>query len=348
MIKQVTQSPDLPALQACIDRVQADTTVKSLLVLSCADNPISPDQWNRLIEEQTLPIHGGLFPGLIDDGRVLRAGHLVIGLPWTPVPLTIPLSGDASANSEAILEHNMEAMEPVRSMLVFVDGLCSGLTPLIDALFNVYGLELNYFGGGAGSLCFEQPVEVGVRHGWTTLAGPFRVTEVDGTTIHSLDWRPAFDVYAEILRRFAGKDITRENFFEYAKAHPFGIKKFDAEVVVRDPIAPGNNGSLACVGEIPRNALVDILQGDADSLTEAAGQATRDSLARERPEAMFCFDCISRVLFLEEDFDRELRTVARPPVPLAGALTIGEIANSGHDYLEFYNKTCVVASLRSR
>ena len=56
-------------------------------------------------------------------------------------------------------------------------------------------------------------------------------------------------------------------------------------------------------------------------------------------------DCISRVLYLEEAFAQELSAVHEPDVPLIGALTLGEIANTGEDYLEFYNKTAVIAVL---
>jgi len=53
-------------------------------------------------------------------------------------------------------------------------------------------------------------------------------------------------------------------------------------------------------------------------------------------------DCISRVLFLDDSFPLELQAVHERQLPLIGALTIGEIANSGKDYLDFYNKTAVV------
>jgi hypothetical protein len=49
---------------------------------------------------------------------------------------------------------------------------------------------------------------------------------------------------------------------------------------------------------------------------------------------------------LEDRFGEEIEAVYRESTPLVGALTIGEIANSGRDYLEFYNKTSVVAVLR--
>jgi len=57
------------------------------------------------------------------------------------------------------------------------------------------------------------------------------------------------------------------------------------------------------------------------------------------------FDCISRALFLQDHFAQELAAVAQGQSPLFGALTIGEIANSGRSYLEFFNKTTVVARL---
>jgi hypothetical protein len=52
-------------------------------------------------------------------------------------------------------------------------------------------------------------------------------------------------------------------------------------------------------------------------------------------------DCISRSLFLGTDFQRELAAID-DGLPMVGALTLGEIANSGRDFLEFYNKTAVV------
>ncbi len=42
--------------------------------------------------------------------------------------------------------------------------------------------------------------------------------------------------------------------------------------------------------------------------------------------------------------DRELKVVAMG-LPMAGALTLEEIANTGDAYLKFYNKTSVVGIL---
>ncbi|NOR26155.1 MAG: hypothetical protein GQ542_17565 [Desulforhopalus sp.] len=56
-------------------------------------------------------------------------------------------------------------------------------------------------------------------------------------------------------------------------------------------------------------------------------------------------DCISRVLFLGDKLQEEIEAVQDASAPLIGAFTIGEIANSGKDFLEFYNKTCIVGVL---
>ncbi len=256
-------------------------------------------------------------------------------------------------------------------MFVFVDGLSTRIASLITDLFGVFGLDLNYVGGGAGSLSFVQKPclftnegliqdsavlglmdwesGIGVNHGWQRISGPFKVTESERNVIKSLDWQPAFDVYRGVVEEASGQTFTDDNFFDISKGYPFGIARMGTEKIVRDPISLADNGGLVCVGEVPENSHVDILVGDVSSLVSAAGTALEDAknrFAGEPSDRMVLFiDCISRVLYLEEAFAQELSAVHEPDVPLIGALTLGEIANTGEDYLEFYNKTAVIAVL---
>lgn len=121
-------------------------------------------------------------------------------------------------------------------------------------------------------------------------------------------------------------------------------------MVVRDPLMIVEK-KLVCVGRVPQESFVHVLHGSPESLLRAARKA-RDlastSFGEGAPATMLFIDCISRVLFLGEDFGKELEMVSMPGVPMVGALTIGEIANSGRDFLEFYNKTSVVALLASK
>jgi hypothetical protein len=256
-------------------------------------------------------------------------------------------------------------------MFVFVDGLATRIGALIDSLFNVFGLEINYVGGGAGSLTLQQKPclfsnkgllqdsallalfnsssGIGVSHGWHSIHGPLKVTEVERNVIKTLDWRPAFDVYRQVLADENGVEITQENFFDVAKAFPFGINRLGSEKIIRDPISVTENGDLVCVGEIPDGSFVDVMTGDTKSLVQAAAAALKQGKssckAQSANATTFFIDCISRVLFLEDEFKQELDAVYDETMPLVGALTLGEIANSGDGYLEFYNKTAVIAVL---
>ncbi len=280
---------------------------------------------------------------------------------------------DDSTNFDELLEHTFEAsFLQNKTMFVFVDGLSKYISSLIESMLNCYGLLPNYIGGGAGSIFGEKPCiisekgllkdaavfavadiksGIGVAHGWEPVAGPLKVTEADHNTIISLNWHPAFDVYREIVEELSGEFFSNTDFFRLAKEFPFGIAKMAKEMVVRDPIAVDGNG-LVCVGEVPLNSLVYILKGNKDSLIAGA------VYARELAESIYqqvvddknkkpitlIMDCVSRVLFLQSNFKKELEKVYTG-YPVLGALTIGEIANTGRNYLEFYNKTSVIGYL---
>ena len=178
---------------------------------------------------------------------------------------------------------------------------------------------------------------------------PVLQIDLDGNIIKEINWKNPFEVYKEIVEAHSGRQFTDDNFFDIAKGYPFGILKEDAECIVRDPLMVNENNELVCVGEVNDNMLVDILNGNTTSLIEAARHATSDSVNQaSAPKKALIIDCISRILFLEEDFDRELTAItstihnAFPEVSIGGALTLGEISSYGEGFLEFYNKTTVV------
>ncbi|TVQ69232.1 MAG: histidine kinase, partial [Oceanospirillales bacterium] len=107
---------------------------------------------------------------------------------------------------------------------------------------------------------------------------------------------------------------------------------------------------MVCVGEVPEGSFVRILNGTPESLINAASEASEraqqafNSVSSTAPSLGCFIDCISRVLFMQEGILEEFKQVSGD-YPLFGALTLGEIANSGQDYLEFYNKTAVLGLL---
>ena len=362
-------------LQYLLERAADDENTSGVLILACDANGFTPEKVDEVLKQYKKPVFGGIFPQILFNKEILEKGTIVAGISQPVSTAVIKGIGDISIDLDAIIENTFEwqSLEN-KTIFVFVDGLSQYISVLIDSMFNCWGLLPNYIGGGAGSLSFERKPcvftgegllgdaavlamadiksGIGVAHGWKPVAGPLRVTEADRNIIISLNWRPAFEVYRETVEKISGKSFDNTDFFQLAKGFPIGIVRMAEEMVVRDPISL-DGSRLICVGEVPLNSFVYILKGDKDSLIAAAVKARQLAEAsylktlnekKEKSLTTFFMDCVSRVFFLQSDFNEELESVYAG-YPLLGALTIGEIANTGKDYLEFYNKTSVIGLL---
>lgn len=359
-------TPD--ALRAVLSALDAHPDVGTILFFAGEDNGYTPEGIDDILAEVQKPLLGGIFPQILHGHAHHTRGLVALGLPERAQVRVVPRLTEGSAAVEAAVAG---AFPPLPSaaggtMLLLVDGLSGHVGTVVEALFNQFGLELDYFGGGAGSMSFVQGPCVmsrsglvadaavlawypgrcglGVAHGWRPVTEAFKVTEAEGPIVKSLDWRPAAHVYREVTEAHSGRRLDPDDFFALSKAYPFGIANLGAEMVVRDPLRLEGD-HIVCIGEVPAGAFVYVLHGDHASLLDAASEA------RQRAEAAFAgqevgaavvIDCITRVLFLEGDFPQELARLGAGRAPTVGALTLGEIANSGQDYLEFYNKTVVV------
>ena len=357
-------------LQAALQDVGSAPGVGTLLVLACDADGHTPQTLDPVLRAAPHPVIGGIFPQIIHERETLRHGTLVVGVPAATRLHVLHGLSRAEVDLEAAIAPVADPRRTDSLVVVVADAFATRLADLVRALFAEHGLEHNYIGGGAGSLSMQQApcvitpdglVEdaavfaqfavssgVGVAHGWTVISEPLRVTRSRGAIIDELNYEPALDVYRRIVEPRAGRSITAAQFFDIAKAYPFGVRKLDAEVVVRDPIALEGATALRCVGEVPNGAFVHILHGQPDALVaavhEASARASEAWPDTQPPAVRLVIDCISRALFQGDAFGRELDALGDGP-PTVGALTLGEIANSGRDFLEFYNKTIVVGLL---
>lgn len=372
MIVEVETSGTLSALIAAAERVAAEPKVKALILLCANGNGFSKSSLDPFLTSLDLPAVGGLFPNLIHEHSLMEKGSIIWGVARPVEVVTVPDLSDPTNDVFELLDSTLTAGKKSGELqLVFVDGFATRIGEFLSALHDASGYGVERIGGGAGSLdMIQKPciltnqgvlqdaavvarlltkVSVGVAHGWTRIAGPFNITSSELNTIKTLNWSPAFDVYRKVVEPHSGQIFTADNFFEIAKAYPFGIARLDAEKVVRDPLMTSDDGELVCVGEVPEGEYVDILNGDEDSLIAAARTAREraDSGFYGEPGIRLFMDCISRVLFLGSSFSKEIELVKTENMPLIGACTFGEIANSSDAYPEFFNKTSVVATLES-
>jgi len=373
MIREVIKESSISDFERALKKVASDKAVKSILVLSCEANKYQAKDLDILLQSIKKPIFGGVFPQIISDNEKMLKGGLILGFVQEAKLITVNVPELSPQREEQLLQYSQDVIS-AKTMFVFVDGFAEKIGAFIDDVFNIFGLEKNYIGGGAGSLeamhsvpclmsnqgllqnkamiiAFEMNSGLGVKHGWESISDPIHITESQANVIKTIDWEPAFEVYKKIVEKHSGQIFKEDNFFDIAKAYPFGMKKLNNEMVVRDPLMIINKNEIVCVGEVPENSIVNILNGNKESLiaaaTEASKQAYDNYPQKEENKSLFVIDCISRVLFLDDQFQEELSAVYDHKYPLFGVLSIGEIANTGRSFLEFYNKTMVAAFIES-
>ena len=343
---------------------------QTIMILACDVNGFKKELIDPILLQSDMPIIGGIFPAIIYNAKKYDKGTLFIRLHDM---MDIHIINDISQKDYDSLDKAMEEQlggfdESIKTMFVLIDGLAKNIGTSVNVLCDNYGLDVNYIGGGTGSLSFEKKPSlftnqglledaivygyskchssIGVCHGWKSISGPYQVTKSKGTIIQEIDYKPAFKVYKDVIKEYASVDISEENFFEIAKSFPFGLNTITDEKIVRDPIIL-NGMEMICVGDVEEGSYIDILYGNSDGLIKAAKYAADVSYEKINFKDGFTLfiDCISRLLILEEEFENEIEAVYRKNRELVGVLTFGEIANSGRDYLSFYNKTSVVGNI---
>ena len=191
------------------------------------------------------------------------------------------------------------------------------------------------------------PVGVGVRHGYSPLGHPLIISRVEGNTIHELDGKSAFAVYAAQFPAYP--ELTQETFASFAIDHPLGLPRVGGEYIIRDPYAVRPDGALLCAGALPQYAVVRIMEGNHESLIASAREAAADALAAlagAQPQLALVFSCVTRLNHLGEAVSEELqaiREVIGLDTPLLGIVTYGEIAAQPGTYPVYHNKVVIVA-----
>jgi len=254
------------------------------------------------------------------------------------------------------------------TVIVLPDGFTPDVSEILLGLYNGMGAEFKYIGGGAGdNLRFfktYQFTEAGVKsnavasallsgvaigtsigHGWRPRGDLLVITRAKKKKIIEIDARPAFDVYSERLGGISG-----DQFPEWGMRYPLGTPDIRGNYLIRDPITVNEDKSINLVTEIPDNAVANLMEGSTEVLVEAAREVATAAVNQvAKPRFALIFDCISRYLFMGNDFGKELnaiREVVGTEVPMLGVLTFGEIGSYA-DFPQFHNKTLALAVLGS-
>jgi hypothetical protein len=359
----------LSALEMGLGQLSADKNVKAVMVFAADKQRPDSESFEKALKAFHKPMIGGIFPEIIAEGQRQEKGFLLFPMNVHISTAIIQFKDDKEKLEEILDEALVGSQHTFASLITFIDAFAPAKGSFISDLYNYFGPILNYFGGGAGSLSFkpfqciihngklyqnaaaiallEKQLNMGVAHGWTAISKPLKVTKTIGNSIVSIDWKPAFDVYKEIIKQHSQQEIDEQNFFSIAKSYPLGLVKLDDEMIIRDPYAAHGN-LLHIVDEVPQDEYVCVMNGNLDSLLSGASHAYKaaSETLEQNNTVAFCIDCISRVLYMGDSFVNELDIINKDGA-MNGILSIGEIANPGHVFLEIFNKTIVVAKWKS-
>jgi hypothetical protein len=332
------------------------------LVILATEKSLDFKEVQPILKDSKVPIFGAFFPGLIAHEELIYKGFLLLHYSFEAEIFsfdskeleTISLS-DRSINKG--------------TAFVLMDGLAEGNQAFLNSLYYELGQNFKFIGSGAGSLDLVQKpcvfdkygiyenkaivlllnsdVAIGIKHGYSRLSGPYVATDTSSNKIAELNWENAYDTYSEVVNNDSVIPISKEDFFSISKGYPLGINRKDHEDIVRDPISVDADGTLNCIDDVPENAALYILKGEPLKLIDAAKSSCEEALKQVdgSPEHCLLIDCVTRVLYLGDDFNKEIKTATQkihsvyPDMHVKGVLSMGEISTFKDGRLELYNKT---------
>lgn len=334
----------------------------ALLIFCCDESLKNQTFLDPILTSLQVPVFGGVFPAIIIEEKVFEKGLLVLPI-MTPVEVKVFANLKSAPTSSFDFSYDLPNCQ---SAMILIDGLSRNIDFVLNLIFEQFGRKLKVFGGGAGSLSFQQksclfsnqgfladamlvvfmqiPWELAVGHGWEVLQGPFLANQVDDNKIIQLNFKPALEVYESVIEEFEDKYFAEHDFFELAKTYPFGIQRLDDDILVRDPVSV-EGSSLVCVGKVPENTMLYILKGQNSGLVKAIVDAVENTVTTNFYGQGLLFDCVSRKLFLENEFKSELQGIASAlgNSGLLGVLALGEVASGISGAIHFHNKTAITA-----
>ena len=351
-----------------------------LLIVFCSER-LDPSTVLRQVNERSggVPLIGCSTSGEIAPNGTGEGSVVVTALGGDGFSIGTAAAGSASHDlraAGATVAGCLTRIEerPHRVLLLLTDGLAGDQREILRGVYRVLGAGVPLVGGCAGDermartfqmhgdqvltdcvvaagIGSDAPLGIGVRHGWRRVGEPMLVTGSGGNRLHTLDGRPALDVYLERLGASAESCTTDEEFARLALVHPLGLGHRDGEEEIR-LIAGGDfaDRSLACIAEVPQAALVWLMEGDAESVRWAGGAACADALEAlggNAPLGALAFECVGRRPVLGHEGARvEIDEIMKCSggAPVAGFYTYGEIARK-QGVIGFHNQTLVVLSV---
>lgn len=307
--------------------------------------------------------------GCTESGGIIAAGSrrrsvTVIGFRLSGVKCVTALERNISANPMLAGERLARSLQspivdPSGCMFFFPDGLTASGSEILAGIEKVRDKRIKVAGASAGDDFYFQKtfqyfndevltdslpgvlvsgdfkVGVGVRHGWSPLGRPRKVTRSEGRIVYQLDKRPAISIYEDYLG-LKHTELTDEPLANTTISYPLGFScEGQSEYLLRDALRAGRGGAIICTGDIPQGVYVRLMIGGYESALEAAQQAAceaREQIGRAPLKGGLVFSCVARQKMLGSEFQGEIDVIrdalGGAGVRMGGFYSYGEFAST--------------------
>lgn len=334
--------------------------------------------------------HKGIpFIGCSDAGEIMTTGTLkqslvLMGMVSEKIKFTVGRGDHIEIDARKAgqdLALNIKEKDPKISLLIMLaDGLAGNGADIVRGVQKVLGDKFPVVGGAAGDdFLFKKTFEyyngevinnsvvgvglsgdftfgIGVRHGWTPISAPMKVTKSHGNVLCELDSKPAVSIYEDYFGEKKAKKLREEPLARMAITYPLGmLVKGSDEYLIRDPMTVDEKGALTCAAEIPVGSTIRLMIGskeDAFKAARLAAEQAKEQMQGRSIDAAIVFNCIARDKLFGKDAQKEIDTIREilgEKVPLIGFYTYGEQAPVAGKVRVcspvFHNETVVILTL---
>lgn len=333
----------------------------------------------KLCRQKQIQLSGAVFPSLIYDSEWKTSGILLFQLS-EPVPHfilpDIPDPETTATQIASFVAKNKSQQDELDKQTLFLifNTLTPSISKHVDEIYLELADDVNYAGINAGSEMFEpidclftesECYQTGVlcillskhaafalEHGFQPPETVITATATDGDRIINIDWQPAFNAYQDLVSSHFGTELTKENFYQFGSYFPLGILQANNRLIVRLPVAIADDLSIQCVGDVPPNTPLVLLEGQYQACQNCSNTLTEllEQCGVEKHAPLVTFYCAGRKMFLGDAATEELIELKNKTGAafLVGAVSLGEIGSRRRwEYPLFHNAAILCAGWKS-
>ena len=235
-------------------------------------------------------------------------------------------------------EHLLD--EETQAIIAFIDGMegngdaflkgitsinntvhiAGGLSGDLARFKNTYVFDRNRVvrGGAVAVALSSRSLTVSSRYSfnWNRIGKRLRITSAEGNIVHTIDNRPAREIYAYYL----GEEIA-QRLPATGIEFPL-IMEREGQTVARAVINTLPDGSLVFAGEFHEGDEVQFGYGNAELILDEAPELASD-VGHYPVEAIYIYSCMARRRFMPDAIGKEIEPFGKI-APTAGFFTYGE------------------------